>query len=354
MRENEPNRNTKSKVVVGGGILGALFVVALVIGKSGWLKSSPGKQTSLPPADGKKFIPRDPSVTLKKFGDVSPPNLGQSEGRRGLVQYPPEATAGSDKVLDLVTARAIVGTAKKLYGWQYPGSDIEGLRDAARKGDRLAAMFLGYAYADGINVIKDEVHAARWFQVAMDKHIAELERAGVGGDVDAMLILARSYSTGLGAPRNVSLAEAWVTFAVSEAPPARYLAIAGMLERDFTSEAFTRPLAKKIIVAGAMSGIVEAQYAAGLRYENAQGAERNLLEAYAWYNLAAAQGHEKSRERRDALEIMADGESTAERGQRRARNLMVEIEQTAKRQQDRARTRSDHVKMLEAIKAGNK
>ena len=354
MRENEPVRNAKSKVVVGGSIVGALFFIAIVIKKSGWLESHQHKHSPSAAADGKQIGFRPPVVSPKKPEPMSAPVAVVTGGRPGLVQTPREPAVEPVKVMDLDSARAVIGVARKVFRDGGLAADfkfdIATLRESALKGNRLHAMHLGYAYADGRGVIKDEVEAAKWLQVAMDRYVAELELAGFAGDIDAILRLVRLNAKGLGTPQNASLAEAWVTFAISEAPPELLLSIAGLIQLDLQGDSLAQQLATKVIVASAIKGHTEAQYAAGLRFESAQ----NLAEAYAWFNLAAAQGHLLSLSRREALERSAQGHSIAEQGQRRARQLLVEIEKASKQSQDKAATRQEYVKLLKDIKAGNK
>ena len=145
-----------------------------------------------------------------------------------------------------------------------------------------------------------------------------------------------------------------MTFAISEAPPELLLSIAGLIQLDLEGDSLAQQLATKVIVASAIKGRTEAQYAAGLRFESSQGTDRNLAEAYAWFNLAAAQGHLLSLSRRETLEKSTEGHSIAEQGQRRARQLVVEIEKASKKSQDKAATRLEYVKLLKDIKAGNK
>ena len=358
MRENEPNRNTKSKVVVGGGILGALFVVALVIGKSGWLESLQQKHSPSAPVEVKQVSFRPSAVTPKKSEQLSAPGAVVTGDQPGLVQSPGEPVIEPVKVMDLDSARAVIAVARKVFRYGTLSADfkfnIAVLRESALKGNRLHAMQLGYAYADGRGVIKDEVEAAKWFQVAMDRYIAELERSGFAGDIDAILSLVRLNAKGLGTSQNARLAEAWVTFAISVVPPEQLLSLAGIIQLNLDGDSLARQLATKVIVAGAIKGLPEAQYAAGLRFESSQGTDRNLAEAYAWFNLAAAQGHLDSLNRRETLEKSAEGHSIAEQGQRRARQLVVEIEKASKQSQDKAATRLEYVKLLKDIKAGNK
>ncbi len=54
-----------------------------------------------------------------------------------------------------------------------------------------------------------------------------------------------------------------------------------------------RPLAKR--------GDVRAQWILGIMHEDGQGVARDLVQAHMWYNVAAANGHQKARRMRDTL-----------------------------------------------------
>ena len=78
------------------------------------------------------------------------------------------------------------------------------------------------------------------------------------------------------------------------------------------------------LLSQAMGGNAAAQYAMGLRYYKGVGVETNVVEAYAWLNLAAAQGHSKAREKRNEMKAMLE-RVTIEKAQRRTGELAAEM-----------------------------
>lgn len=70
----------------------------------------------------------------------------------------------------------------------------------------------------------------------------------------------------------------------------------------------------------AASGNTEAQHALGSRFVNGDGIENDLIEAYAWFNVAASQNISKSVEERDRLEARLSPQDLAE-----AQDRSVEI-----------------------------
>ena len=61
----------------------------------------------------------------------------------------------------------------------------------------------------------------------------------------------------------------------------------------------------------AESGSAWAQFNLGVLYENGHGIPQDYSLAYVWYNIAAAQGHAKANENRDAVASKLDATSLA-------------------------------------------
>lgn len=123
----------------------------------------------------------------------------------------------------------------------------------AERGDADAMNDLGLKYAAGEGVEKSEVLAVQWFTRA----------AGKGHPV-ALQNLAFMYETGRGTPLNYRLAMDYYRKAAAVGQPESMRAIAGM-------------------------------------YVKGQGVDRDLIEAYAWANLAAARSHGDEREKSEKL-----------------------------------------------------
>jgi TPR repeat protein len=68
----------------------------------------------------------------------------------------------------------------------------------------------------------------------------------------------------------------------------------------------------------AEQGVAAAQHNLAELYANGEGVPKNDAEAYFWWNLAAAQGHEKAKTNRDIIEKDMTREQIAEAQRRSA------------------------------------
>lgn len=151
-----------------------------------------------------------------------------------------------------------------------PGA-LERLRALAESGMPRAQMHMATLYEAGEVVTADRAEARRW-----------TARAADGGDPVAMHNLAIYYLEGRGGPRDEAMA-------------------ARLLRRSATA------------------GIADSQFNLAMLYEAGDGVDRNLVEAYKWYQIAANNGDLKGRARAVTLEArlssreIASAESTAQR-----------------------------------------
>ncbi len=136
-------------------------------------------------------------------------------------------------------------------------------RPLAEQGDPKAQYALGFMYANGEGVPKNDAEAVKWFRKAAEQ-----------GDPNAQDALGLMYANGEGVPKNDVEAAKWLRKAAEQGDP-------------------------------------EAQYNLGAMYANGRGVPKNDVEAYAWFSIAAAQGVTSAAEVRDI---------TAERMTYEARN----------------------------------
>jgi localization factor PodJL len=134
-----------------------------------------------------------------------------------------------------------------------PGA-VGRLRALAEAGLPRAQMYLAKLYEAGKGVAADSAEARRW-----------TARAADAGDPVAMHNLALYYLQGRGGPRDDELA-------------------ARLLKR------------------AAAAGVADSQFNLGLLYETGAGVERNLVEAYKWFQIAGNGGDLKARARAVSLE----------------------------------------------------
>ena len=115
-------------------------------------------------------------------------------------------------------------------------------------------------------------HAAR----EAGRRLAELMVAAYSGDVPAQYGLGLMYATGEG----------------------------GLPENDAEAVRWYR--------AAAEQGLAEAQWSLGRLYLTGEGVPENHVRAYAWWNLAGAQGHEGAREARSSLSSLMTSHQIAD------------------------------------------
>ena len=145
-------------------------------------------------------------------------------------------------------------------------------RMAAELGDHHAMTNLGTCYSLGKGVDIDLGESVRWYRLAVER-----------GNVMAMEKLAGCYHLGLGVERN-------------------------------TAEAV------RLVSKAANLGSVGAMVDLGWYYADGEGVPMDHVMAYAWFNLAAAEGSEDAKERRARLEVKMTPQQISE-GQSVARDL---------------------------------
>jgi TPR repeat protein len=184
-------------------------------------------------------------------------------------------------------------------------------RKAAEQGNALAAAKLGDQYYLGWGVPVDDAEAVCWYRKA-----AEL------GNASAKLQLARIYSGGV--PEDLAEAVRWYRKAADQgiAEAQRKLGIMysymdtytdrmGVPEDDAEGVRWLRKAADQ--------GDASAQFYLGKCYDYGKGIPKDYVQAYMWYNLAAAteKSVDLAAEFRDTLAHSMTREQIAE-GQRRA------------------------------------
>ena len=119
-------------------------------------------------------------------------------------------------------------------------AEVQELRARAEKGDAGAQYSLGFMYADGRGVPRDDAQAVAWYR-----------KAAAQGHADAQLNLGGMYDNGQGVPQDDAQAMAWYRKAAEQ-------------------------------------GDADAQYNLGGMYANGQGVPQDYTEAHKWINLAAS------------------------------------------------------------------
>ena len=153
-------------------------------------------------------------------------------------------------------------------------SALELLVDAAETGNTEAMNFLGVAYAIGSQVPRDYPTALYWFQKAIDR-----------GSGDAMNNLARMYLVGMGVPRDYVNALQWFERSAAHGNVHSMYSAAVMAEEGLGTSRDPK-LARTMYRQAAKSGSVPAMIWVGDDYARGATDERDIVEAYAWLELA--------------------------------------------------------------------
>ena len=139
-----------------------------------------------------------------------------------------------------------------------------GLLADAERGDANAQYFLGFMYANGKDVPKNDIEAVRLFRLAAEQGLA-----------DAQYALGFMYANGEGVPQNYTEAVKWFRLA-------------------------------------AQQGYAEAQSNLSLTYAKGEGVLQNFVKAHAWMSMAAAQGNEKASKNKDSVTKIMTRQQIAE------------------------------------------
>jgi|GEM_PF-141677 len=121
-------------------------------------------------------------------------------------------------------------------------ANLHDTRTAAERGDADAQFSLGWRYANGRGVARNDAQAVSWYRKAADQGLADAQ-AGLGW----------MYANGRGVARNDAQAVAWYRKAAEQ-------------------------------------GHASAQYRLGLMYDEGRGVARDDAQAATWYRKAAEQG----------------------------------------------------------------
>ena len=187
----------------------------------------------------------------------------------------------------------------------------EKYRLAAEAGDASAQVNLGFCYYIGDGVPKDHVEAVKWYRKAADQD-----------DTSGQFVLGIAYEKGEGVPENLQEAVKWYLKAAEQGHVRAMCAVKAYIP-EWTVKVV------KWLRNAAEQGQPDAQLDLGTRYRYGDGVPKDYVEAYAWFNLAAASGDTVSIKFgalfRDAIEAEMLPEQVAE-GQKRSRELAAMIE----------------------------
>lgn len=223
---------------------------------------------------------------------------------------------------------------------------VGALRPLAEAGDAEAETKLGNLTFGGLGVAQDDTAAVRWLRRAADQGyapaeaslgalmmagrgtakdaagaIALLKAAAHQGNPDAMLSLGHCAADGLGMPRSAVVAADWYRKAAEKGNGPAENALGVLLWSGADGVPVDHGQAVGWFKRAAAAGLGPAQYNLGKAYEAGIGIPQNLVEAYYWLSLAAAQSRPGDNwpAERDAVGARLSPPALAETQQRASR-----------------------------------
>lgn len=217
---------------------------------------------------------------------------------------------------------ADLDTGLAAYGQGDHETAMAELRPLAEEGIAEAQHFLGLMYLLGQGVAEDGYQASTWFLKAAEQ-----------GHGYAQLRLARIYDNGLGVPPHDADAVAWYRRAAEQGLPEAQLRM-GQLYGGYggSSKGDSRDDAESLtwFHRAAQQGNADAQWYLGNAYKWGSGVEEDVLQSFAWFNLAIAFGNENAREQTADLRRDMIDQQVAE-AQELSRRLFAEIRERLNR-----------------------
>lgn len=190
-------------------------------------------------------------------------------------------------------------------------------RQAAEKGNVDAMFIVGGMYKQGLGTNVNEAEAFKWLYSAAinGKSSKESER-----------ILAQSFVTGQNVPQNYSEALHWYELAANggdaeaQSELGFFYFSGKYIERDYEK-------AHVWFKNAAMNNYPLAQYNMGILWYTGNGVPAvDTVQAYAWFNLAAANGHGSGESAKSFLETILSTEEL-----NRAQNISMDLYREIKR-----------------------
>jgi len=116
------------------------------------------------------------------------------------------------------------------------------------------------------------------------------------GQADKQLALGNAYYKGDGVPRDYKEATKWYRLAADQGLAEPCFMLGVIYEQGKSPDYFE---AVKWYREAAEQGYIPAQFELGNKYATGRGVPQNFAEAYVWFSIAAASGHEDARKGRD-------------------------------------------------------
>ncbi len=159
---------------------------------------------------------------------------------------------------------------------------IAGIKANAEMGDAEAQARLAFMYAKGIELKKDELIAAKWYQMAAEQ-----------GHTNSQYNLGVIFAKGRGVKQNFEKAYKWYTRAAEAGDINAQVALSSMYTKGVGVEKDDRA-AFTWCLRAARRGHLNSMYNLGEMYLNGSGITLNEEEAFTWLKKAADRDHIKA------------------------------------------------------------
>lgn len=176
-------------------------------------------------------------------------------------------------------------------------------RQLAKKGDAQAQLSLGKIYDLGLGVSENDVTAVKYFRLAAKQ-----------GYADAQYELGHMYYLGWGVAKDYPAALSWYRKAALQGHSQAQLDVAHLLTIGSDGVEQDVATANKWNLLSAEQGNENAQYALGYSYyfgSRIGRLQKDLVQSYKWFSLAADRGYEDGARMRDKLIGMMAPEDVA-------------------------------------------
>jgi len=189
---------------------------------------------------------------------------------------------------------------------------VEGLREAAERGDVYSQFRLGQMYYEGRGVARNDSEAAKWFaKAATQEHaeaqyiLASMVEKGAGvkkSDEDAFRLYLQAATQGHERASVILEAEKWTPYKKKHLSGNEMIHTEVVrhhdpeeevheIRREHPQEAVSPDASEQLhkYLVKAQAGDVDAQYNLGIMYYHGEGAEKDHEQALKWFHLAAEQ-----------------------------------------------------------------
>ena len=160
---------------------------------------------------------------------------------------------------------------------------MELMKAAADQGHAEAMGGVGYFYASGTAVPKDDAVALTWFR-----------KGAEAGGAKAQLNLGKMLAEGKGTEKNELEGRKWIKTAADQGQVDAAFAMGQILYFGDIGQEVDYKAAYPYLLIAAEAGHPDAQNIIGVMLENAKGVDTDTALAEQWYRKAAKQGHTKA------------------------------------------------------------